>query len=153
MMHDGTVVNVEAGGLGDGGAAWVEDAERGTVLSFNGDNASGAYGGGGEIVDYNDLPPDGWGFHVVVKSGDTLTCYRNKVEGGTNLISAALFNSMLFFSSAARAPRPRVVWSATRRSAARPRCFLSRTLRPDMLSSSGTRRIPKILPSVAPMTR
>ena len=41
--NDGTINNAAAGGLGAGGAVWVNDPERGMVLSFSGDNSSGAY--------------------------------------------------------------------------------------------------------------
>ena len=37
------VVRTETGGLGPGGASWIEDPECGWVLSFNGDNATGSY--------------------------------------------------------------------------------------------------------------
>ncbi|MHC4431795.1 MAG: LamG domain-containing protein, partial [Planctomycetota bacterium] len=40
--NHGTINNLN-GGLGAGGAVWVDDPERRTVLSFNGDNSSGAY--------------------------------------------------------------------------------------------------------------
>jgi len=40
--NDGTIHNPN-GGLGPGGSVWVDDPERGTVISFNGDNSSGAY--------------------------------------------------------------------------------------------------------------
>jgi len=39
--HDGTILNPD-GGLGDAGSVWVNDPERGTVISFNGTNTSGA---------------------------------------------------------------------------------------------------------------
>jgi hypothetical protein len=41
--NDGTINNADTGGLGDGGSVWVDDPERGMVISFNGDNSSGAY--------------------------------------------------------------------------------------------------------------
>jgi hypothetical protein len=34
--NDGTIQNADAGGLGDGGSVWVDDPERGMVISFNG---------------------------------------------------------------------------------------------------------------------
>jgi cellulose/xylan binding protein with CBM9 domain/concanavalin A-like lectin/glucanase superfamily protein len=39
---DGTIYNPD-GGLGVDGSVWVEDPERGTVISFNGADGSGAY--------------------------------------------------------------------------------------------------------------
>jgi hypothetical protein len=41
--NDGTINNADTGGLGDGGSVWVDDPEHGMVISFNGDNSSGAY--------------------------------------------------------------------------------------------------------------
>ncbi len=41
--NDGTINKTAGGGLGDGGSAWVDDPERGMVLSFNGDDGTGAY--------------------------------------------------------------------------------------------------------------
>jgi len=41
--NDGTINNAAAGGLGSGGSVWVNDPERGMVLSFNGNNSGGAY--------------------------------------------------------------------------------------------------------------
>ena len=40
--NDGAITNADSGGLGAGGSAWVNDPERGMVLSFNGDDGSGA---------------------------------------------------------------------------------------------------------------
>jgi hypothetical protein len=39
--HNGTVLNPN-GGLGTGGSVWVDDPERGMVISFNGTDTSGA---------------------------------------------------------------------------------------------------------------
>ncbi|MHC4118541.1 MAG: LamG domain-containing protein [Planctomycetota bacterium] len=39
---DGTVRNAATGGLGDGGSVWFNDPERGVVISFNGDDGTGA---------------------------------------------------------------------------------------------------------------
>jgi len=41
--NDGTINKTAGGGLGNGGSAWVDDPERGMVLSFNGDDGTGAY--------------------------------------------------------------------------------------------------------------
>jgi len=46
--NHGAIYNT-GGWLGEGGSAWVNDPERGTVLSFNGDNSSGTYVSGGQI--------------------------------------------------------------------------------------------------------
>jgi hypothetical protein len=49
--NDGTIINASSGGLGAGGSVWVVDPERGTVISFNGDDAAGA------IVDTDMIIP------------------------------------------------------------------------------------------------
>jgi len=41
--NDGTINNAATGGLGTGGSAWFNDPDRGMVLSFNGNDSSGAY--------------------------------------------------------------------------------------------------------------
>ncbi|MHC4117804.1 MAG: LamG domain-containing protein [Planctomycetota bacterium] len=46
--NDGTINNADTGGLGDGGSVWVDDPERGTVISFNG-TAAGAFVRAGSI--------------------------------------------------------------------------------------------------------
>ncbi len=40
--NDGTINNADSGGLGAGGSVWVNDPEHGMVISFNGDDSSGA---------------------------------------------------------------------------------------------------------------
>ncbi|MBN1804824.1 MAG: LamG domain-containing protein [Sedimentisphaerales bacterium] len=40
--NDGTIRNAGSGGLGTGGSAWFNDPERGMVLSFNGEDGTGA---------------------------------------------------------------------------------------------------------------
>jgi hypothetical protein len=149
---DGTIINL-TGGLGPDGSVWVNDPERGMVISFNG-AATGAYvragtipqmtltnnftwafwakqdagqtgsndilfgnrkdenavdfvprqfikftptkfewhmnGNGNDNLDYEDIPPDVWLHHAVVKTGDRLTYYRNGVEAGSRTITQPL---------------------------------------------------------------
>ena len=40
--NNGTISKADTGGLGAGGSVWVNDPERGMVLSFNGDDGTGA---------------------------------------------------------------------------------------------------------------
>ena len=57
--RDAVIVRGDTGGLGPGGAAWIEDPECGMVLSFNGDNASGTYAimtAPGDQSQYGALP-------------------------------------------------------------------------------------------------
>jgi hypothetical protein len=146
---DGTINN-PSGGLGIGGSVWGTDSERGTVLSFNGDDSSGAYvsagtipalgladnftwafwakqagdgtgvnevilgnrdggtqsplqfikftptnfeyynAGNGMSIDYNDVTGGLWIHHAVVKSGTTLTYYRNGVNSGTSTVTSTI---------------------------------------------------------------
>ncbi|MBL7186333.1 MAG: LamG domain-containing protein [Phycisphaerae bacterium] len=55
--NNGTVNNA-GGGLGAGGAVWVNDPERGMVASFNGNNSSGAYISTDLIIPFMDLNND-----------------------------------------------------------------------------------------------
>ena len=54
----GTINNFDGGGLGAGGAVWVNDPERGMVASFNGNNSSGAYISTDLIIPFMDLDND-----------------------------------------------------------------------------------------------
>jgi hypothetical protein len=56
--NDGTINNIDGGGLGAGGAVWVNDPERGMVVSFSGDNSSGAYVSTDLIIPAMDLDND-----------------------------------------------------------------------------------------------
>jgi Concanavalin A-like lectin/glucanases superfamily len=159
--NNGSVFNLDQG-LGDGGAAWVIDAERGSVISFNGLDV-GAYalageaiipvmtlendftwsfwakqaegnsenqiilgnrmsieqvdfeprqfikftptkfewhteGNGDDNLDYEDIPNDVWLHHVVVKTADLLTYYRDGVEAGSQVITQALYDAQPLFA-------------------------------------------------------
>ncbi|UCG47431.1 MAG: hypothetical protein JSU94_18320, partial [Phycisphaerales bacterium] len=59
--NHGTINNVN-GGLGAGGSVWAEDVERGTVASFNGDDAGGAYISAGSIRAMNMTNDFTWAF-------------------------------------------------------------------------------------------
>ena len=145
----GTIDNPN-GGLGVGDSAWDTDPERGTVLSFSGDDGTGAFvvagtipalgladnftwafwakqadGGTGAndviignrdggtqsplqfikftptnfeyyngdnsmFIDYNDIPNDQWIHHATVKSGTTLTYYRNSVNYGASTVTSTM---------------------------------------------------------------
>ena len=54
---NGTIIN-PAGGLGLDGSVWIEDAERGMVLSFNGVNGTGACVTTGVTIPAMDLTTD-----------------------------------------------------------------------------------------------
>jgi hypothetical protein len=57
--RDAVILRVEDGGLGDDGGAWIEDPECGMVLSFNGDDGTGAYAimtEPGNPEEYGELP-------------------------------------------------------------------------------------------------
>ena len=55
--NNGTI-NYPNGGLGTGGSVWYSDAERGVVLSFNGDDTTGAYVDAGMIIPAMTLTND-----------------------------------------------------------------------------------------------
>jgi hypothetical protein len=78
---DGTISNVNTGGLGAGGQAWITtDPTRGTVLSFNGNDGSGAYVSAGSIP-------------VTELGGDfTWTFWANLQAGGTGVNDVVLGN-------------------------------------------------------------
>jgi len=60
--NHGTINNLN-GGLGSGGSVWDTDIERGTVVSFNGDNDNGAYIDAGIIIPAMTLTNDfTWAF-------------------------------------------------------------------------------------------
>jgi len=165
----GTIHNSN-GGLGLNGAVWVSDPERGTVLSFNGDDATGAYvdagtiaamdlaggftwtfwakqdvaqstavpGGGNDVmlgnrfggtetplqfvkftptkfeyfndydlmaIDYQDIPGGQWVHHAVVKTGATLTYYRDGVEAGTTTLTKTMAQNPFFMGGDAGGER------------------------------------------------
>ena len=157
--NHGTIVRPNAG-LGPGGSVWMNDPERGAVISFDG-TASGAYvragsipqmtltndftwvfwakqdtgNGSNEIIfgnrmnenaadfvprqfikftptqlewhqnsvgtdnlNYDDIPNGVWLHHVLVKTGNRMTYYRNGVAAGSRTITQALdFPMPLFF--------------------------------------------------------
>jgi hypothetical protein len=47
-------------------------------------------GNGNDNLDYEDIPPDVWLHHAVVKAGDQLTYYRNGVEAGSRTFTQPL---------------------------------------------------------------
>jgi hypothetical protein len=61
--NDGTIRNADSGGLGDGGSVWVNDPERGMVISFNGDDGTGAVVSTDLIIPASTLDSDfTWAF-------------------------------------------------------------------------------------------
>ena len=69
--NNGTIINASSGGLGAGGSVWVDDPERGIVISFNG-TASGAYVRAGEIPQMTLTNDFTWSFWAKQKSENTL---------------------------------------------------------------------------------
>ncbi|RYD36424.1 MAG: hypothetical protein EOP86_06000 [Verrucomicrobiaceae bacterium] len=53
---DATISNADTGGLSDTGSVWLNDSERGTVLSFEGTDATGAQATVGTPPDSGTLP-------------------------------------------------------------------------------------------------
>ncbi len=61
--NNGTINNVDSGGLGNNGSAWYNDPERGIVLSFNGDDSSGAFVSTDLTIPFMDFDNDfTWAF-------------------------------------------------------------------------------------------
>jgi hypothetical protein len=67
---DGVIYNADTGGLGDGGSVWVDDPERGTVISFNG-TADSAYVRAGEIPQMTLTNDFTWAFWAKQKAENT----------------------------------------------------------------------------------
>ena len=81
--NDGTVINL-TGGQGPGGAAWVEDPDRGTVLSFNGNDSSGTYVEAGRIPAIgleDDYTWSFWGKQAGDGTGVNQTIFGNRYGG------------------------------------------------------------------------
>ncbi len=64
--------------------------------------------GGGQNIDYVDIPNSTWIHHAVVKAGNVLTYYRNGVAGGAVTVSAAPNNAQPLFMGGNGANEP---WS------------------------------------------
>ena len=79
--NDGTIINAAAGGLGPGGSVWVNDPERGMVLSFNGDNSTGAY-----VTTNLFIPP------MTMENGFTWALWVKQQGDGTGVNEIVLGN-------------------------------------------------------------
>jgi hypothetical protein len=78
----GTVHNAETGGLGDGGSVWIDDPERGTVISFNG-TAGGAHVRAGEIPQMtldNNFTWSFWAKHNAENTADNDIILGNRMD-------------------------------------------------------------------------
>lgn len=82
--NHGTIHNTMSG-LGEGGSVWVNNSERGTILSFNGDESSGAYVSAGTIPAMSLTNDFTWAFWA--KQDDSGTGSNDVIlgnrEGGT----------------------------------------------------------------------
>jgi len=79
---DGIIGNAETGGLGEGGSVWVDDPERGTVISFNG-TADGAYVRAGDIPQMtltNDFTWAFWANHSDENTADNDIILGNRMD-------------------------------------------------------------------------
>jgi hypothetical protein len=79
--NDGTITNAATGGLGAGGSVWFNDPERGMVMSFNGDNSSGAY------IDTDLIIPP-----MTMDNGFTWAFWGKQVGDGTGVNEIVLGN-------------------------------------------------------------
>ncbi|MCP4255897.1 MAG: LamG domain-containing protein, partial [Planctomycetes bacterium] len=84
--NDGTIRNADSGGLGAGGSAWVNDPERGMVLSFNGDDSTGTVVSTDLIIPAmtmdNDFSWAFWAFQHADQATNNDTILGNR-NGGT----------------------------------------------------------------------
>ena len=84
--NNGTIRNADSGGLGAGGSAWVNDPERGMVLSFNGDDGTGAVVSTDLIIPAmtfdNDFTWAFWAFQHADQATNNDTILGNR-NGGT----------------------------------------------------------------------
>jgi len=79
---DGIIHNADTGGLGDGGSVWIEDPERGTVISFNG-TADGAHVRAGDIPQMtltNDFTWAFWAKHSDENTADNDIILGNRMD-------------------------------------------------------------------------
>nr|MBC8473152.1 LamG domain-containing protein [Planctomycetota bacterium] len=80
--NDGTINNADTGGLGDGGSVWVDDPERGTVISFNG-TADSAFVRAGNIPQMtltNDFTWSFWAKHSEENTADNDIILGNRMD-------------------------------------------------------------------------
>jgi len=80
--NDGTIHNADTGGLGDGGSVWVDDPERGIVISFNG-TAEGAHVRAGDIPQMtltNDFTWSFWANHSDENTADNDIILGNRMD-------------------------------------------------------------------------
>jgi hypothetical protein len=80
--NDGVIQNADTGGLGDGGSVWVNDPERGTVISFNG-TAQGAFVRAGSIPQMtltNDFTWSFWAKHNSENTADNDIILGNRKD-------------------------------------------------------------------------
>lgn len=79
----GIITNADTGGLGPGGSVWVDDPQRGTVISFTGDENS-AYVRAGDIPQMtldNDFTWAFWANQDVDHSGPNDVIFGNRFDG------------------------------------------------------------------------
>ncbi|MCP4611002.1 MAG: LamG domain-containing protein, partial [Planctomycetes bacterium] len=79
---DGIITNAETGGLGVDGSVWVDDPDRGTVISFNG-TAEGAFVRAGEIPQMtltNDFTWSFWANHSEENTADNDIIFGNRMD-------------------------------------------------------------------------
>ncbi len=84
----GAITNVDTGGLGNGGTVWVNDPDRGIVISFNGEG-SGAYVRAGEIPQMTLTNDFTWAFWAKqdVGNADNDIVFGNRMnEAGADFV-------------------------------------------------------------------
>ncbi len=80
--EDGVIANATTGGLGPNGEAWVVDPVCGTVLSFNGDEATGAIPG--SYVTVGNPPTTGLLPVIGLNDDFSLSCWAKSEQAANN---------------------------------------------------------------------
>jgi hypothetical protein len=80
--NDGAIQNADTGGLGDGGSVWVNDPDRGTVISFNGTAASAFVRAGSipQMTLTNDFTWSFWAKHSDENTADNDIILGNRMD-------------------------------------------------------------------------
>ncbi|MFZ2145760.1 MAG: LamG domain-containing protein, partial [Sedimentisphaerales bacterium] len=98
--NDGTINNAASGGLGSGGSVWVNDPEHGMVISFNGNDSSGAVVITDLIIPFmsmdNDFTWAFWAKQHADQATDNDTILGNRYGGTTSPLQFIKFTPTRF---------------------------------------------------------
>ncbi|MHC4726761.1 MAG: LamG-like jellyroll fold domain-containing protein, partial [Planctomycetota bacterium] len=98
--NDGSIRNADSGGLGAGGSVWVNDPERGTVMSFNGNDSTGAVVSTDLIIPAmtfdNDFSWAFWAFQHADQATNNDTILGNRYGGTASPLQFIKFTPTRF---------------------------------------------------------